>query len=518
MLCGMDDLRLIAGTRAGGSAGGSDPSDAGIVVLSGQVARAALRMLQDRAPAGHDPDVTMSTFLAAIRNVKGVELEVPGVIAGRSESLVSLGQGSVVASPRNARLWARQSALSSELLRRSVADVPGEDAGRELSHLLVVVPWLPTGGSEVLLLDILSHVRRSWSITIVTTKEDAHAMTPQFEEVAQEVFHAGNYLEPIRVFALIAGLMASRRTAVVLSSNSSAMYEFLPELKAMFPGTQFADLLHNDLAEGHISSATLASAALSRHVAVSRKVGRSLIQNGIPPARVQVVENGVDTAVFFPDDKDRQERRSALGVTDDALHLLFVGRLSAEKRAEAFLDVVREVARSAPTTATLVAEGPREHEFRRRIAAENLPVRLLSKFPRRELVHLYRTADFLVLTSDIEGMPLVVLEALACGSPVAATDVGDLRRIIVPGENGYLVDVRFPVRLAPLIVGASKLPLERRLAMRDRAARTVIEAGMDRTSMLRGYDALFADLLSPNAIRHGRYAPPVSQPEFVGHP
>jgi glycosyltransferase involved in cell wall biosynthesis len=115
--------------------------------------------------------------------------------------------------------------------------------------------------------------------------------------------------------------------------------------------------------------------------------------------------------------------------------------------------------------------------------------------PREDMPQVYAAADFLVMTSSIEGLPFVALEALACGCPVAATDVGDLKSIIQHGESGFLVPADRTDDLAKQMAPALDNPFQ--LAKMSRVAREHIESsGFIRPKMLEAYRSLFVGALS----------------------
>ncbi|SNT63972.1 Glycosyltransferase involved in cell wall bisynthesis [Tardiphaga sp. OK246] len=396
--------------------------------------------------------------------------------------------------PREHLLTRAGSADAARDLAQTLASIRRRPELQARAKLLVVVPWLPRGGSEVLLLDILTSLASAWSIHLVTTLADEHVMSNAFLEVVADVYHLGNVFDSIRIKAFVSGLIAALQPAVVLSSNSSLHYDLLPELKAMNPLIHFIDVIHNDLPEGHIASAQMASSALTKHIAISRRVAQSLTARGVPADRIALIENGVDTSLFKPEGSISSacvEPKAAA----KRLKLLFIGRFSPEKRPMAFLDVVAHLSSHHPVEAKMVGHGPQGDLVRQRIKDAGLSVTLLDEYPRSNLADLYRTADILVLTSTVEGMPLVALEALAAGCPVAATDVGDLRRIIVPGSNGFLVPVEQPELIGNVLadfVGQAEGGL---WSLREKARASVIEAGMDYDTMIGKYSSLFSSLL-----------------------
>jgi glycosyltransferase involved in cell wall biosynthesis len=445
-----------------------------------------------------DPGGSLGRLGSALESVPGRALMLPGIVAVRDGAPVPGFDGAswpaLRALPAQQELW---SASPLDGARRVEAFVGSNPARRDEAdarpHLLVIVPYLPVGGSEIVLLEVLEHMARTWAISIVTTLPDDHAMRAAFAQLTDEIYHAGDIFEPFRLQAFVSGLIAARKTRVVLSSNSAIFYRAVPELKAVHPEVAFVAILHNDLPTGLIRYAVDAATSLDRYVAVSRRVGESLVARGVPRERVVVVPNGVDTDLFSPDAVARPAARTKLGVADDAHVLAFVGRFSDEKRVGAFAEIVARVRGKVPVRAIVVGEGEDERFLRERVAREGLPIAIVPRMPRSDLVGLYAAADLVVLTSTVEGMPMVVLEAMATGCPVAVTDVGDVRRIVEPGRNGFVAPVDSPEDLAEAIVAAALEPgrLER---MRESAHAAVIANGMTKAAMQEGYGRLLGEV------------------------
>jgi glycosyltransferase involved in cell wall biosynthesis len=147
----------------------------------------------------------------------------------------------------------------------------------------------------------------------------------------------------------------------------------------------------------------------------------------VPRARLTILPNGVG-AEFFAADRARP-------TADGATRLLFVGRLSTQKNVPRLLHAVAAVRR--PVELVLVGDGEDRALVEATIARLGLTnVRLAGAARGGELVDWYRWADVFVLPSDKEGMPLVLLEAMAAGLPVVATDVPGIRDLV--GADGLL--------------------------------------------------------------------------------
>ena len=191
---------------------------------------------------------------------------------------------------------------------------------------------------------------------------------------------------------------------------------------------------------------------------------------------VEAIGNGVDPSRFYPpepDDARRSELRAALGAPADAVVIMMIGRLVAEKgylelfeamgRVGAVLWVVGERLESdRPSAVEAAIAGLEEHP--------ELAERIRFLGYRRDVPDLLRAADIFTLPSHREGMPRSIIEAMMTGLPVVATDIRGSREEVVPGETGLLVPVRDSEALAE---GLSRLvedaALRRRLGRAGRA-------------------------------------------------
>jgi len=188
-----------------------------------------------------------------------------------------------------------------------------------------------------------------------------------------------------------------------------------------------------------------------------------------PGDRFFLLPNVVDTEKFAPRGRRRRERFT----------LLFVGRLEAVKRPDRFLEVAAGVeARAGTGVRVLIAgDGPLGDEARRR--ASDLGLRPgTAEFLGAvdDMAEVYAQADALVVTSQTEGSPNAVLEAMACGLPVVAPRVGGIPELVEDGETGLLLAERAGTPAYVEAVG--RLLADEALCLRiGSAARRSVEAG-----------------------------------------
>ncbi|WP_119418799.1 glycosyltransferase [Desertibaculum subflavum] len=172
-------------------------------------------------------------------------------------------------------------------------------------------------------------------------------------------------------------------------------------------------------------------------ITVCRALKDRLVELGAAPDKIRVLRNGVDLAMFRP--ADRAAARAALGLRRTAL--VSVGHLIERKGHDLVIAALPEL----PDTDLLIAgDGPEERSLRAQ--AERLQVadrvRFLGRLAHRQLREVYEAADLLVLASSREGWANVLLEAMACGTPVLASNVWGTPEVIEAPEAGELMDER----------------------------------------------------------------------------
>lgn len=162
---------------------------------------------------------------------------------------------------------------------------------------------------------------------------------------------------------------------------------------------------------------------------------------GISRERLALVLTPIDTDTFRPVDRSFACRE--LGLDEDQRYLLFVGRLDDRvKRVSTLIRAVGSLADAHPDVKLLVVGDGQDAERLARTAQEEAPGVVISRHwtsDKKELAHLYGVAECLLLASAREGFPTVVGEAMSCGTPVVATNVGGVSELVLNGATGWLV-------------------------------------------------------------------------------
>lgn len=219
-------------------------------------------------------------------------------------------------------------------------------------------------------------------------------------------------------------------------------------------------------------------------ITVCQALKDEMVELGIPAERIVPLRNGVDLDLFLPGDREALRRKYGL----DGPTLISVGHLISRKAH----DLVIEALPHLPEFRLLVAgEGPEDAALR--ALAEKLQVAnrvsFLGRRPHEELPGLYAAADVLVLASSREGWANVLLEAMACGTPVVASNVWGTPEVVAAPEAGRLMRERSGIAIAE---GVRDLFA----ALPDRAATRRYAEGFSWEATTQGQLDLFRSILA----------------------
>ncbi|MGH8233155.1 MAG: TIGR03088 family PEP-CTERM/XrtA system glycosyltransferase [Rhodanobacteraceae bacterium] len=250
---------------------------------------------------------------------------------------------------------------------------------------------------------------------------------------------------------------------------------------------------------------------IDRYLAVSRDLQDWLIEKvGIPPSRVVCIPNGIDAMPFVAAANQRGARPLLGSFAPPGTVLIgTVGRLDAVKDQAGLISAFRNLCEALPQAReslrlVLVGEGPQRSALESQIARTGLSARILLLGNRRDVAALLVEFDVFVLSSVAEGMPGVLLEAMASGLPVVATVVGGVGEVVVPGVTGTLVPPSDPKALAKAL---ANYVVDTRLRTQHGAGgRGCVMTQFSLQSMVSAYTALYDGLLNLGDQQHQKVA------------
>jgi L-malate glycosyltransferase len=230
----------------------------------------------------------------------------------------------------------------------------------------------------------------------------------------------------------------------------------------------------------------------SRVIAVSRDLAAKI--EPLYGANVQVISNGVDRS-RLPTDLTASAAKARLGFAPETPVIAFVGRLEPVKRPDLFVATAALIISQRPSAQFIVmGDGKQRTAVDEQIKSVRLEKHVCLLGHRLDVLELLRASDVLLITSDHEGLPMVLLEALALGTVVVSRSVGGICEVIDTGRNGVLVDSHSANELAEAVIAVLSMNTEDRLRLLA-AARSTVETSYSSEQNAEQIVDLYSSLL-----------------------
>jgi len=315
-------------------------------------------------------------------------------------------------------------------------------AGGDTRPVILVLPGVfAVGGVERNTVEVIRALASRYRFVVATTEPHEPvrgSLHHQLDGLCEDVYDLGEIAPTSAHLDLLTRLDERHGFSCIWIVNGSTwLSDNLDSLRNAFRHVPIVDQQVYDTEHGWISNYdSPAIKHFDHHVAINCKIADAFKQrHGIAAERVHLVYHAIDAGKWEVVARDRSGAdavRKAWGVPAGAPVFGCIGRLTDQKRPLAFLDLARRAqAAGQPGIFALVGDGEMAEQCRAFVRQHDLKnVRMPGFIGDPADVHAALTG--LVITSAYEGLPIVSLEAMAIGTPILATDVGDLRLV---GEN-----------------------------------------------------------------------------------
>ena len=376
-----------------------------------------------------------------------------------------------------------QSVLTSGALVAPIYYLPRVAERRRIA---LVTPHLGPGGAENVLLEVASALdRRQYEIFLIATQSQDCRWQARWEQMVDHVYDLAALVPPERVVAALYSIVVNWELDVIFIQNSLAAYTAIPHLRRARRYLKIMDIIHAvDLKWDFVSSTAPVASQIDLRVAISAAARQRLLEAGTPEQKIRVIRNGIDLERFRPRPARPAEARK---------NILFAARLDPVKRPLLLVDIAAELLklRGQRDFHILVAgDGPERKSLGARLhrAALDSVFTLLGQVD--DVPALLGEADVLVLPSQAEGIPLIVLEAFATARPVVCSRVGALAEV-VDSSTGVLIEPG-PGEAARFAKAINDLLADPQLRHETgQAGRRKAEAEHDREQSREAYRKLF---------------------------
>lgn len=360
------------------------------------------------------------------------------------------------------------------------------------------------GGAESVALELASlQVEAGHRVLVVSLEEPPNgALGPEFQKAGVELHTEpkGQGFDPTlppRLFRLF------RRERVEVVHSHNPMPLIYAATAAKLAGCGAVHTKHGPHLDWsrRIWLRRIGAFAADAFVAVSQATADASQElHEVSRKKLRVIPNGTDLGRFHPDPEARAAVRAEFGIPADAWVVGTVGRMAEVKNHPL---LVRAAAPLLDEQHHLVIVGDGAEAERTRAVAASKPTGKWIHFPghRRDIGRLMTAFDVFSLSSDSEGLPLVLPEAMATGLPVVSTNVGGIAEVVKEGETGFLVPARDEEALRDRL---KRLADDRALAARmSERAREVAIARYSSEKMLAEYLAIY-ERIRPHAAEARR--------------
>lgn len=310
---------------------------------------------------------------------------------------------------------------------------------------LVVFPFIAVGGAERLTLDVLRQLTPRFDF-VVASLEPADpslgSMATEYRAITPHVYVLHDLIPFALNFSAVSYLIRKHGIETIFVANGSNwIYDAAGTLRAHFPKLHLVDQVY-DHEVGWIERYDAAVVAtFNRHVAPNRRIAAAYRARGVDEARIDLIYHGIDAAPFdpahFPPERVAA-LRAGFGLPVDRPVVTFPARLHPQKRPQDFISMAR---RFRPDEAAFViaGDGPLAVEIDRELRDPALGHVYRLPF-HKAFEEVLAVSDVVVIPSEYEGLPLVLLMSQAMGRPVVATAVGAIREVLEMTGGGVVVD------------------------------------------------------------------------------
>lgn len=366
------------------------------------------------------------------------------------------------------------------------------------AHVVHILSSFGMGGQERVAYDLaVSQLRAGWRVTAVSLASPPDGpLADEFRAAGIAVDSVARSLprvDPILILRL-AHWMRRHDAELVHTHNRMALIYGAPA--ARLAGARVVHTKHGRNPRGgtRLAAGKLAARFVDAFVAVSPETARvARDRNEVDERRLIVIQNGVELGRFHPDPGARERVRRELGIAVEARVVGTVGRVAAEKNQALLVRAMAPLV--GPNVRLIVAgDGPLMAQLSALVGTLGVArfVHLLGA--RRDVPEILNALDVFALSSDTEGLPLVVLEAMATGLPVVSTSVGGIPTVLDEGRTGFLVPARDEAALRDRVAALTADPAGCR-ACGDGARSSAITR-YSAVRMQRDYLELYARVLS----------------------
>lgn len=365
-------------------------------------------------------------------------------------------------------------------------------------RVLHVIDHLGAGGAQDLLLEIVKNINRSRFEMEVCCLHGWGAYADEIRDLGVHVYSLSERrLNPFIPFSLWRLLVSNRYDILNSHLSASTLLSGIIGWLAEVPGLVVTiHALKNQSLPWVFPLWGMLSPLFDKFVAEVQLSKEELIESGVPEDKIEYIQIGTDffnkADIYERKDRERTVREEFNIGEKDPL-ILNIARLHKHKGHIHLIKAMGDVAQEMPTAKLLiVGDGPMRPTLEGSTAQLGLTQNVIFAGFRRDLMALYSTCDVLVMPSIKEALGITTIQAMACGKPVVACNVGAMSEAIIHSNTGLLVPPKDPSALAQALIRLIKEPLlKRELGLR---AKAFVRENFNLEALIHKYEEMYRTL------------------------
>ena len=305
--------------------------------------------------------------------------------------------------------------------------------------ILIAVPWMTFGGAETLIYNFCNEVSDKLDISFITGLESDNEWEYKFKEITSKIYHLPNIINDKQLYeGFISNYIKTRQIRVLHIIHTDFVFGMLEALKNSCPDLRIIVTMFNARV-GHFSMAIKESKFIDAY-STDNNVVMNEYKKLLSKNKLFLIPNGIEgNTKFNPNIIDAKKEKEKLGVENNEISVFFIGRLSAEKNPDVFVEVAHRFSKKKNIKFYIVGDGPMNKSVSSRIKSLGIESTCIYLGYQTDIPKYLSIADIFVLPSSIEGFPLSILEAMSMEVAVVASRVGAVPDIINSGNNGFVV-------------------------------------------------------------------------------
>lgn len=303
--------------------------------------------------------------------------------------------------------------------------------------ILIIMPWMVTGGADKFILDLISRIDRDkYEFIIITTEPSDNPWRLQFEEYAQ-IYDLTSFLNQKYWISFINYIIETNDIDIIFNTNSKLGYIVLPYLKARYPEKPIMDYIHMEewyWRNGGFSRDSGIMNTVIDKTYLCNKNSEKILVNYFKrdPKDVSTVYIGVDEKAFNPNNIEKKEILKEFEIEKGEKFIIsYICRIAEQKRPYLLIKIIAKLKEKRDDFIFVIAgDGPMLKDIKKEANKLNIGSNIIFLGNVKQTEKVYAISDLTINCSIKEGLALTAYESLSMGVPVISSDVGGQKELI----------------------------------------------------------------------------------------